>query len=78
MILTEDEAKKHWCPFAREETRQRKDGYRCAASECMAWRWLMTNQSLLGAAWNLDGSMNWYGNTPRGYCGLAGRADGKP
>ena len=55
MILTEDEAKTKWCPFARESysadhkggvataTANRFTGLndysRCIASQCMAWRW---------------------------------------
>ena len=50
MLLTETEAKKKWCPYAREaggENRafMKKDAAappadcRCIASLCMAWRW---------------------------------------
>lgn len=31
MLLTEEEAKKKWCPETGEE--------KCIASGCMAWRW---------------------------------------
>jgi hypothetical protein len=50
MLLTENEAKKKWCPYAREtggenRTFMKKDATaapaecRCIASLCMAWRW---------------------------------------
>jgi len=32
--LTEDEAKKLWCPFSASSS----DSQKCLASECMAWR----------------------------------------
>lgn len=52
-MLTEDEANKRWCPFARVQRDGGGNRYpmdidlasghafaRCIASECMAWRWL--------------------------------------
>ena len=48
MILTEEEAKKKWCPFTRNgnEAGCNRAGTitsrpfdACIASECMAWRW---------------------------------------
>jgi len=61
--MTEDEAKKKWCPMYRVsvETRGSADNrgnidtvnnYKCLASFCMAWRW------------------KWW-NKKSGYCGLA-------
>lgn len=51
-MLTEDEAKKKWCPHVRLGDEQGvsasinrawgrgcPDAARCIASECMAWRW---------------------------------------
>ena len=48
MTLTEDEARKKWCPFVRAGNEAgcnrsvlNAEGYldKCIASECMAWRW---------------------------------------
>lgn len=51
--MTEPEAKKKWCPFARSSlngrvanrtpTGQPDEGAMCLASECMAWRRKVTN-----------------------------------
>lgn len=68
--MTEDEAKKKWCPFVRHLGDEGRASYNvnaigrrpatanCVASACMAWRW----------AYNPDL------NAPRyhGGCGLAG------
>lgn len=41
MLLTEEEARKKWCPFAGEGRLMLgpSGDPRCIASECMAWRW---------------------------------------
>ena len=55
MTLTEEEAKKKWCPYANTTARgaanvgswnrfedsppEKTAGVCCIASECMAWRW---------------------------------------
>lgn len=65
MLLTEEDARKKYCPFRREAAVTT-----CRASDCMGWRWerlqhaesgLMTPEPqprYQGKAW--------------GYCGLAG------
>jgi hypothetical protein len=73
MTVTEDEAKKMWCPMVRiriggigsaainSETEHHP--YNCAASECMMWRWVnRTRVDLSDKKQNL-----------RGFCGLAGK-----
>ena len=76
MLLTEEQAKQKWCPWARIA----RDGSgignrysfdndlatdsafaRCIASDCMAWRW--TDCSSKAVA----------GRKVEGYCGLAGK-----
>jgi len=69
--MTQDEAKKRWCPFTRVALRQglsanrtaSKGGYadiadetRCVASGCMAWQWTGHNAP---------------NGESEGYCGLA-------
>jgi hypothetical protein len=69
-MVTEEEAKKRWCPFARvvrsstgAMTSVNRDGPHpdpralCIASECMAWRAVADPNS---------------GGVVRGYCGLSG------
>lgn len=51
-MMTEEEAKKRWCPFVRavyanasgmaavnRDGKRMHPGAACIASECMAWRW---------------------------------------
>lgn len=79
MLLTEDEAKEMWCPFARyssgtaaanrwkqsEPTPHALNPVpcRCIASECMAWRWKDQPPEN-----KVAGEDSW-----RGFCGLAGQ-----
>lgn len=75
--MTEDQAKQKWCPFSRMahwnaptggNRPTDPDGFiphvNCIASDCMAWRWSLTNAEVK------DGRL-----TPKeGYCGLAGKS----
>lgn len=81
MMVTEDEARKKWCPHARltspsgdsrswnrvmRATPGFEDYPHCIASECMAWRW---DDRFEGAP------AQWVGySDTHGYCGLAGKA----
>lgn len=75
MLVTEEEAKKRWCPMVRHSNGpdgtwnryasnpQIPEHYKCIASECMAWR--------LAEREKID----MYGKTKgqnRGFCGLSG------
>lgn len=71
--MTEDEAKKKWCPlvrykFSSESDRPScnrdifskgvmEDGTRCIASECMAWRWRVDYDNGYCGAFGLPGHM---------------------
>lgn len=72
MYLTEDEAKQKWCPEARTVFSDGDgainrtilgygddEGWRCLASECMAWRWQPAKTA----------RPKW------GYCGAFGKPD---
>lgn len=75
MQLTEEMARKKWCPFVRTTGgnrfyNEKTDGfqntpnvYHCIASDCMAWRELHFSHVKGG-----DASMEQHG-----YCGIAGR-----
>ncbi len=79
-LLTEDEARAKWCPYARSwappdeggaggnrVTRGKPDqDCLCIASDCMAWRDARP-------AWNATMQPS-ERKTPRGYCGAAGPA----
>ncbi len=85
-MLTEEEAKTKWCPFARcnGETEDHypisnrgdvmmprndtfAEGFRCLASECMAWR--STDNKTFPCAPGDEPRPS----EPAGYCGLAGK-----
>jgi hypothetical protein len=56
-MLTEDEAKKKWCPLARDNRSEDDESVvDCLASGCMFWRW--SHQDTNGM--------------PTGFCGGAG------
>lgn len=76
MLLTEEEAKKRWCPHARVNAGpgfNRNSGGEpsrsalCIASECMAWRFY-------GAGWRTSETVGNYSveHVELGYCGLSG------
>jgi len=79
--MTEDEARKKWCPFARHTQDEapvanRWDSdlnpiqCRCIASDCLAWRWRVTS----GVEERMYHDVA-AGKEPQreGYCGLAGK-----
>ena len=77
MMLTEEEAKGKWCPFAIASHTDPRRGFRdgketapefspefpCIASRCMAWRWATPPSEAQGAFAAVEGT---------GFCGLAG------
>jgi len=72
VILTEEEAKKKWCPRYQvtqlfNDLESNRGGFGnsplCLASDCMMWRWEVTNP-------NYEGPEKYH---DKGYCGLAGR-----
>lgn len=78
MLVTEEEARTRWCPFAREGYASTGgynrwggafgDGLHCFASQCMAWRAetrRMPDPEKSSSGWRKE-------PTGRGYCGLAG------
>jgi len=78
MMLTEEQAREKWCPFARVADKpdgpvagaNRWPGHAfanhscCIASDCMAWWWGAKESPPVGA---YPGK--------RGYCGLAGKPE---
>lgn len=85
--MTEEEAKKKWCPQARINSglgsawnRPSFPGTeRCLASECMAWRWGVEDNPYYHPPHSLmvpsDPRQNpmYIISKTHGYCGLAGR-----
>ena len=72
--MTEDEALKKWCPFARDAEPQ------CIASSCMAWRIRVPAVKVgdMVTVYNEDigdlvGEQAKKATPERGYCGLAGK-----
>jgi hypothetical protein len=75
-MMTEDEAKTKWCPMVRLAPLGPGESYKkstnrmgkgdpdscCIASDCMAWRCIDRE------GWR---------RPDRGYCGLAGKAEGR-
>jgi len=86
--VTEDEAKKRWCPFVRVsngpdgswntmQDARSEQTYFCRASACMAWRKTGSKcRNRVGSLVDrdIDGTGAWI---DIGYCGLAG-APGAP
>lgn len=94
MMHTEDEARTKWCPFGRARTaptqsvaNRFEDGgeTRCIGSACMAWRPIMTCETVIGERdkkpegdgweWDAFSDDRWERLVPmgKGYCGIAGR-----
>ena len=85
MMLTEEQAKTKWCPFARQATGL--DGHGpafnrsafgwefCVASACMAWRW---GHFIGPDGWTADRKCDSAPDPTHGYCGLAGKVEGIP
>ena len=68
--MTEEEAKKKWCPESRHSFDEQTgpgwntgESHNCIGSRCMAWRWI---PSVNTAGRPVHGSGN-------GFCGLAGK-----
>ena len=75
--MTEDEARKKWCPMVRwtshdceakyaDPFENRGEACNCIASECMMWQWEK------GTA-IVDGGLQADVQLDIGYCGLAGK-----
>jgi hypothetical protein len=76
MQITEEEARKKWCPMVTYHGSPAHGGgvsrpgehdhCYCIASKCMAWRW----------NWNQGGIKYGAGQKPtKGFCGLSGRTE---
>ena len=78
-MLTEEEAKLKFCPMTFSGS---SEGSSCVASNCMAWRWGESLFEPIGGQKVLrEGARSKIVpnddrlETPRGYCGLAGRPE---
>lgn len=81
-MLTEDEARKKWCPESlrtngkvainRAAHGSAADEPRCIASQCMAWRWTRGNLYRRVDPTENNGT-DFLQITGTGYCGKAGR-----
>ena len=76
MLVTEEEAKKKWCPMYRcstdngqlsDNATHSKGGY-CCASDCMSWRWW-------DKEWGIGNNKDVLNPNRRGYCGLSGKPE---
>ncbi len=75
-MLTEEQARTKWCPFAQVEydkfpvnrlySEPNPGACHCNASDCMAWRWFVETEQTEGSTSTVP---------ERGYCGLAGRPE---
>lgn len=79
--MTEDEAKKRWCPAAREDTggigpvagnrSQSSSAYTmCIASECMWWRWEWESKQTFATT---EQPQIFEQSKTHGHCGMAGK-----
>lgn len=79
--MTEEEAKKKWCPMVRKLTFRETSAFsgshtpnneeaKCIGSACMMWR--ATVEVIPGCTTN-SGFAPAIANTTGGYCGLAGK-----
>jgi hypothetical protein len=71
--MTEEEAKKKWCPMIRgfhmgtfKRHITEKTASNCIASECMMWRWKTFIEASDKEKWGEKKDFN-------GYCGLGGK-----
>jgi hypothetical protein len=85
--MTEEEAKMKWCPNVRlvadpqlytnrGRTPEKAAAFMCLASECMAWRWTWTTDSLFVSFEGIPPEpvfRKYDKEHLHGYCGLAGK-----
>jgi len=77
--MTEDDAKKKWCPMSRygdfnlggalNRGLDEAGTLNCVGSSCMMWRWEMTPSAAARTKENNDVITS----EPSGFCGLSGR-----
>ena len=84
MLLSEEEAKTKWCPFARCNINNVSanrfagapyDNSLCIASQCMAWRWGHKEVDHITRGEPTQWSTIDLEQTDKGFCGLAGKFD---